>query len=388
MSIADNLPGTLRQRIIVAASVLLLALLVVIVMKRSGPTAAASTPPVALTVTAHVLEDTQLARGIVANGSVFPWQEVIISAEVGGYRVAAVNVDVGDRVRQGQELVRMSSELLAADLTSRRANVEQAVATLENAAAALKRAQTLSGSGVLSQSDLDKLRAEELADRARVEVAKAELNQAELRLKYTHVTAADDGIISSRTVSVGQIAQTGAEMMRMVRKGRVEWRAEIPEARMREIKIGQPVKLTTADGSQLDGKVRTVAPTIESNTRAGLVYVDIPAGSAKPGMYARGEIVLQHGSAQMAPIASVVIQDGYSYVFALTDAQTVQRVHVETGAVRGNQIEIVSGVAPGQRIVDKGAGFLKDGDRVSVVLGEVESAGSAPALQGAAGEHS
>jgi RND family efflux transporter MFP subunit len=372
MSIPAYLPQTRRGQLALAALFIVVLLVAVVAMKRSGPRAAASTPSPALTVTARTLEDTELARGVVANGSIFPWQEVIISAEVGGYRVAAVNVDVGDRVKQGQELVRMSTDLLAADLASRRANVQQADATLTNAASALKRAESLSSSGVLSQSDLDKLRSEEIAERARVEVAKAELDQAELRLRYTRVTAADDGIISSRTVSVGQIAQIGSEMMRMVRKGRVEWRAEIPEARMREIKIGQLVRLTTADGSQLDGKVRAVAPTIESNTRAGLVYVDIATGSAKPGMFARGEIVLEHGSAQMAPIASVVVQDGYSYVFALTDQQTVQRRRVETGAVRGNQIEIVSGVEPGQRIVDKGAGFLKDGDHVAVVAGEIE----------------
>ena len=372
MSMPDYLPQTRRGQIVLAALVIVVLLVAVVAMKRSGRRDAASTPPPALTVTARTLEDTQLARSVVANGSIFPWQEVIISAEVGGYRVAAVNVDVGARVKQGHELVRLSADLLAADLASRRANVQQAVATLENAASALKRAESLSSSGVLSQSDLDKLRSEEIAARARVEVAKAELNQAELRLRYTRVTAADDGIISSRSVSVGQIAQIGSEMMRMVRKGRIEWRAEIPEARMREIKIGQSVRLTTADGTQLDGKVRTVAPTIESNTRAGLVYVDIANGSAKPGMFARGEIVLEHGSAQMAPLASVVIQDGYSYVFALTDQQTVQRRRVETGAVRGNQIEIVSGVEPGQRIVDKGAGFLKDGDRVAVVTGDAE----------------
>ena len=81
--------------------------------------------------------------------------------------------------------------------------------------------------------------------------------------------------------NVGQVAQVGSEMLRLLRKGRVEWRAEIPESRMREIGIGQTVKLTTADGAQLEGKVRTIAPTVESSTRAGLVYVDIPSNAAR-----------------------------------------------------------------------------------------------------------
>ena len=63
-------------------------------------------------------------------------------------------------------------------------------------------------------------------------------------------------------------------------------------------------------------------------------------------------------------------QDGYSYVFVVKRSASVARRRVETGAVRDKQIEIVSGVQPGERIVDKGAGFLKDGDRVRVVLGD------------------
>jgi hypothetical protein len=68
-----------------------------------------------------------------------------------------------------------------------------------------------------------------------------------------------------------------------------------------------------------------------------------------------------------------VIQDGYSYVFVLNSDNTVHRRHIETGSVKGNSIEIVSGLQPGERIVDKGAGFLKDGDRVRVVPGQSEA---------------
>ena len=92
---------------------------------------------------------------------------------------------------------------------------------------------------------------------------------------------------------------------------------------------------------------------------------DVLAGS--------GEIVLAHSDSNMVPVASIVIEDGYSYVFVLgDDQQTVHRCRVETGIVNGNLIEILSGVMPGERVVDKGAGFLKDGDRVNVVADDVE----------------
>jgi RND family efflux transporter MFP subunit len=371
-NLRSHLPQSRRGRVLAAVALAVVSLAALILLLRGASTRGA--PPVvsaaAQAVTAKTLETVQLQRGVTANGTVYAWQEIVIGPEVGGYLVAAVNVDVGDRVRKGQALVQLSEDLLAAEVASKRANLEQAQASLENAAAAYRRAQSLSGSGALSQSDIDKLRTEELAARARVAVSKAELQGADLRLRHTRVTASDDGIISARSVNVGQVAQVGSEMLRLLRKGRVEWRAEIPESRMREIGIGQNVQLTTADGAQLEGKVRAIAPTVESSTRAGLVYVDIPANrGARPGMFARGEILLGQAAASMVSLSSIVTQDGYTYVFVVSDQQLVARRRVETGAVRGKQIEIVSGVQPGERVVDKGAGFLKDGDRVRVVLG-------------------
>ena len=374
-NLGSYLPQSRRGRLLAAIGVTVALLAALILVLRGGstrmhaPVAAAAAPA----VTTKTLETMQVARGVVANGTVYAWQEIVVGPEVGGYRVAAVNVEVGDRVRKGQELVQLSEDLLASDVTSKRANLEQAQASLENAESAYRRATSLSGSGVLSQSDVDKLRAEQLAAKARVEVSKAELQASDLRLRHTRVTAPDDGIISARSVNVGQVAQVGTEMLRLLRKGRVEWRAEIPEARIREIRVGQSVKLTTADGAQLDGKVRAIAPTIESTTRAGLVYVDIPStGAARPGMFARGEILLGQSAASMTPLSSVVTQDGYTYVFVVNEQQLVVRRRVETGAIHEKQIEIVGGVEPGERIVDKGAGFLKDGDRVRVVVGVPE----------------
>jgi RND family efflux transporter MFP subunit len=377
MSIIDHIPQSRGARLAAAAALALVLLVAWIISARlshKDPNAQAT--PVAMTVTARPLESTAVARSIIANGTIHAWQEIIVGPELGGYRVAAVNVDVGDRVRRGQELVRLADDMLAAEVASKRANVAQAEATFENAAAAYRRAKSLGGSGALSQSDLDRLRSEELAARARVDVSQAELQSAQLNLRHTRVTAPDDGVISARTVNVGQVAQAGTEMLRLLRKGRVEWRAEVPESRLREIRVGQDVKLTTADGTELTGQVRTVAPTIESTTRAGLVYVDIPSTNnvARPGMFARGDILLEHSTAQMAPLSSVVVDDGYSYAFVVK-GQSVQRRRVETGAVQGRLIEIARGVEPGELVVDKGAGFLKDGDRVTVVTEMLSASG-------------
>jgi HlyD family secretion protein len=325
-----------------------------------APTAAA------LTVTTAPVISQELVRTVPATGSVYPWQEVTISSEVGGYRVAEVLVDVGSRVRKGQVLVRMSNDLLQADVSSRRAALRSAEASLENAAAALRRGESVAASGALSQADLDRLRAEHVAAVARVETARADLETAELRLRYGTVVAPDDGTITARAVSVGQIAQAGTEMLRMLRQDRVEWRAEVPESQLSRISAGQSAKITTADGATLDGRVRMVAPTVQTNTRTGLVYVDITGGKALPGMFARGEIAAGSGAGLLVPVSSVVVVDGYSYVYVLGPDNVVERRRVEQAGVHGDMIEVSSGVVAGDIIAVKGAGFLKDGDKVDV----------------------
>jgi len=335
--------------------------------KPAGTTAANSgSATSSMTITTTQVRSEEIVRSVPATGSIFPWQEVIISAEVGGYRVADVLVDVGTRVTKGQPLVRLSGDMLQAELDSKRAALRSAEAAQVNSAAALRRGQQVSGSGALSAADLDKLKADDIAAQARVETARADLTTAQLRARYGTVTAPDSGVITSRTVSVGQIAQAGTEMLRMLRQNRVEWRAEVPEAQLSRIKVGQNATVTAVDGSVLKGKVRAVAPTVQITNRTGLVYVDIVGGNARPGMFARGEIEAGKGPGLLLPVSSVVMQDGYAYVFVVKDKNIVERRRVQQVGVHGNDMEIAEGVAAGETVAVKGAGFLKDGDTVTV----------------------
>jgi HlyD family secretion protein len=323
-----------------------------------------------MTVTAAPLERVDLTRTISMNGSLYAWQDVIISSEVGGYRVAEVLVDVGDRVRKGQRLVVMSTALLEAEVATKQAALKQREAELMNAQAAFERAQSLGAQNLLSKADLDRVTSEQLASQSRLESARADLETSQLRLKFTVVVAPDDGVITSRTVTVGQIAQAGNEMLRLMRNARIEWRGEAPETRLTELAPGQGVSVFTADGTPFHGTIRVVSPTISANDRTALVYVDLPPDDRlRPGMFARGEIAIGTGPAYMVPLESVVNSDGYSYVFVLSEDNVVARRRIETGAVHEGSIEVVSGLESGERIVNKGAGFLKDGDRVSVSNG-------------------
>src|SRR5690349_17018014 len=138
MDISERSPFAQRNAAWIIAVVAILVVIGIIIARRSSqdevlPQASA------LSVTTTRLRSVDVARGITANGSIHPWQEIIVGPEVGGQRVAAVYVDVGDRVKRGQELVRLRDELLTAELGSKRAHVQQAEAALETATAAYRR---------------------------------------------------------------------------------------------------------------------------------------------------------------------------------------------------------------------------------------------------------
>src|SRR5690606_22656606 len=132
------------------------------------------------------------------------------------------------------------------------------------------------------------------------------------------------------------------------------------------IEAGQAVQISAADGQTLQGRVRTVSPTVQANTRAGIVYVVIVGGEARPGMFARGQIAAGRGEGLLVAYASVVTQEGYNYVFGRGQGNVVERRRIEQAGVHDDMLEVSAGVAEGDVVVVKGAGFLKDGDTVAV----------------------
>jgi RND family efflux transporter MFP subunit len=321
-----------------------------------------------LTVNTDAVETGSFARFLNLNGTINAWQEVVIAPEVGGYRVEEVLVDIGDYVTAGQQLVRLSSSLLQADYAAKRALLKQFQAEHVNAQLALDRAKSIAAKNMLSVSDLDRLSSEALAAEARREGAEADVQAAQLRLDYTKVIAPDAGVITSRTVTVGQLAQAGTEMLRLLRQNRVEWRGEVPESSLPSLHVGQTVTVTSVDGREHIGTIRVVSPTVDINTHNGLVYVDVPGDDAlRPGMFARGKIEFTASEAQLVPLTSLVSSDGYNYVFVVEPDRRVRRQMIETGVIQGNNIEVLGGLKTGENIVTTGAGFLKDGDLVNVV---------------------
>jgi len=177
-------------------------------------------------------------------------------------------------------------------------------------------------------------------------------------------------VISARSATVGSLTQTGQELFRLIRGGRLEWRAEVPSADLGKVKAGVVAILTAPGGETVKGTVRTVSPSVDPQTRNGLVYVDLPVTSAvRAGMFARGEFSLAQSPALTLPQSAVVLREGFGYVFRMEGEDRVAQAKVVLGRRLGERIEILSGLEPTARVVATGAGFLADGDVVKVVDG-------------------
>jgi len=330
------------------------------------PAQAAAKP--ALTVTATQPREAALPVRIAANGTIAAWQEASIGTEANGLRLAEVRVNVGDKVKKGQVLATFAPGLVEADFLEARANLAQAEANLAEAEANARRARELEARGFISPQKVTEAVTAEAAAQARLAAQKAIAANRQLRVDQTRVIAPDDGVISARSATVGAVLPAGQELFRLIRQGRLEWRAEVPAPDLAALKPGLPATVTPAGGNPIPGRVRMVAPTVDPQTRNGIVYVDLPdPGSARAGMFARGEFQVGSSRGLTLPQGAVVLREGFSYVLAIGPDSKVALTKVSVGRRAGDAIEITGGLGPDARVVAAGGAFLADGDTVRVV---------------------
>jgi RND family efflux transporter MFP subunit len=333
-----------------------------------------------LTVTIATPQTTSLAQKISANGSLAAWQEAVIGAEATGLKIIEVLVNVGDRVQRGDVLATLQSDTLRAELAQAEAALAEATASAQEAKAQSDRARSLQQQGFFSNAQLSQTLAADASAQARVQSARAMVQLQNVRLTQTQVRAPDAGVISARQATVGSVVGAGTELFRLIRQGRIEWRAEVTAAEIGRIQVGAPVQVKAASGQQLQGKVRMVAPSVDAQTRNAIVYVDLPSatGSARAGMYAQGDIALGQSQALTVPQAAVVVRDGFSYVYTVGADQKVSQLKVQTGRQSGDRVEVTSGLKADARVVASGGAFLNQGDTVRVV--DAPAAPAAPAV--------
>lgn len=326
-------------------------------------------PRPALVVTTAAVEKATWAMNIETQGQIAAWQEAVVSARVAGLPIAEIRVNVGDLVKKGDVLAVFDDRTVRAELAQAEAALAQSLASQKQASANNNRINKLQKDNLVSEQDALNASTQAKTTAAQKTLAEANVASLKVRLESTQILAPDDGVITAQTVMLGQVPQIGAELFRLIRQHRLEWRAEVTSQQLNQLKIGMTAQINLPDNSIAYGKIRQFAPALDANSRLGIAFVDVQTGSsAKAGMFANGRLEVGQADAMIVPSESVVIRDGHSSLFLLKENQKVQQIAVNTGRRQGKFIEILQGIIKaGDQIVVRGAGFLNDGDLVKII---------------------
>lgn len=327
-----------------------------------------ATPSLTVSLAAPVARE--VAREVVASGAVAAWEEVSVGVELSGLRVSAVDVEVGSVVAAGDVLLRVDDRTLASQLAQSDAQVREARTNLDTARRKAARIRELADAQMVSQQDAEEAEAARANAEARLNTAVASRDAARVQRDFTVVRAPVDGVVSARSVQPGQVVGAGTELLRLIRDGRLEWRAELAEGDLLQVAPGTTVRVESPAGGFVDGVVRTVSPGLDAQSRTGTVYVDLPEpGALRAGMFAQGRLALGRAQALLVPNEAVVRRDGRAHVFTVDDDGRVRERGIVAGATHGDLVEVREGLSEADRVVARGAGFLGDGDLVRVVDG-------------------
>ena len=332
---------------------------------KKAETRAGATGGSSQTVTVATAAMETLPRTVTASGTVSAWEEVPVGAETGGLTATAVYVDEGAYVRQGQPLVQMNDALLQAQLRQQQAAVQTAEANADRDQAALDRAQELKERGFLSQASLDTALANKRSSDANLAAARASLSETRTRLSQATIRAPVSGRVISRSVTRGQIIGAGTELFRIVRDGRLELDAQVPETELALVRAGQPAVVSSDEVGETTGTVRIVTPEVDPQTRLGVARIALSGSAFRPGMFARARIEVGARPVVTVPTAAVLYRENRAGVFVM-GADGRARFRQVTVLSRTASKTAVTGVEAGARVVVEGAGFLGEGDRVTV----------------------
>lgn len=338
-----------------------------------------------------------LVDRVAATGTIRPVDEIYVQPQVDGLAVDRLNVDIGDKVEAGAVLAELSKDSLLlqksqleanrakaeAGVAQNKAQVIEAQANLDDAIRQRDRAARLGKSGSGSVSQVEQTAAAADVAQARLQASKqavtvgeadikvvdAQIEDIDLKLARTGVKTPVAGIISAKNARVGAIASgSGNPLFTVIKDGAIELVADLSETDIQKIKVGQKASLTVAGGRQkIEGTVRIVSPTVDPTTRLGSVHIVLPVDSpARAGMYASADVIVASTNALALPLSAVTSgRDGSTT--RKVENGVVKQVKIETGIQDGGFVEITSGLAAGEMVVEKAGAFVRDGDKINPV---------------------
>ena len=369
-----------------------------------APASEPSSQVSAQTVTVVPVQVGPVTEQLTVTGTVQASDLLAVTPQIGGLQIRQVLVEEGDRVGAGQPLVRLDDtelrnqiqraqaqiDVAQAQLQQQTANLSQAKALLVEAQANRQRYQSLADQGAVSSEELDSRTTQALTARESVGVAEAnvasaaatirseqsELARLQTQLTRTTVNAPMAGIVAERPASVGDVSSTSDQLVSLIQGNQLELAGEVPQAQLTKVQVGVPAVVTSSIDSdlRLQGTVQEIQPLIDPQTRTAEVVIQLPASDRlRAGMFLQADIQVGQRMGLTVPATALLPQpDGAVRVYVLDADQTAVARSIEIGArVAGvgdapDQVEILQGLDAGEQVIVAGAGYVQDGDTVTV----------------------
>lgn len=324
-----------------------------------------------------------LSDEVLAAGRLVVREEAAVGSELSGYRVSAVYVDEGDWVKQGQPMARLDDALLQAQIAQAEATLATQKAAVDFRRSQLGRAELLSKEGAVSQAQLDQSRMEAASAEAALLASEANVNEMKVRQSRMVLRAPVSGMILQRTLRPGDIAAAGAApYFRIARDGLIELDAEMPDAALSHVKIGDTVMVTLGTGEHIAGKVRFISPRVDLNTNLGRARIELPYDiDLRPGSFAQAKFNAAAAGVLTVPASAVRYEAGGASVMLVDDSNTVRQTTVKLGQRAGDFVELIDGPPAGSRVLATGSAFTLDGDVIRPIDNAAAPAAAAPGGQ-------
>ncbi|NKE70474.1 efflux RND transporter periplasmic adaptor subunit [Candidatus Manganitrophus noduliformans] len=331
------------------------------------------------------------------SGTLEALAEFVVAPKVSG-RVEGLAVDLADTVRRGQVVAELDDDehlqavaQARADLAVAKANLAEAESGLDIALRELQRIETLLERGVASESQRDTAKINQLAKQAQLDVAEAQLTRAEssletanIRLRYTKITADWSGgddrrVVAERYVDEGQTVSANAPLLLIVELDPLTGVIFVTEKDYARLRVGQTASLMTDayPGEPFEGRIARISPVFREATRQARVEMTIENAKRrlKPGMFIRATIVLDRvPETTIVPEQALTTRGDRTGVFVVNEAdRTVAWREVTVGIREEGRVQ-VEGEGLSGRVVTLGQQLVDDGSRVTIPAEQGEAA--------------
>lgn len=300
----------------------------------------------------HVVAVAEKSRPVLEEvvGTVRAKSAASIEAKVAG-RIAKMHVDLGKRVTRDQLLAEIDAKEVKAQYDRAAANREQALRDYNRAADLLRKQVT-------SPQDFD-------AVEGRYRIAEAALNEAASMLGYVEVRSPFDGVVVKKLADTGDFAAPGKPILQIENPENLRFEADVPEAVIDKVQPASPVDvLVPTLAIPIHGKVSDISPAADPVSRTFLVRIELPpTPGAKAGQFGRALFPTGNYSSIGAPASAVVLRGQMEMVFVEEGGKARLRL-VKTGRKSGDEVELLSGISSGERIITDHAAELTDGESV------------------------